>query len=147
MLFLSTFTNNIDPKGRVSVPGGFRSCALSEQFQGVVLYRSFTADCIEGVTMSRLEKIALAADNLDIFGKELDDLSALLFADARPLQFDVAGRIVIPAELLKHANIKDTALFVGRGNSFQIWNPEKFKQSLSKSLATLQKSRPEFKIV
>ena len=96
--------------------------------------------------MSRMEKIANATDQMGIFDGKLDDLSAMLFADARPLLFDVTGRIVIPNELLKHANIKETALFVGRGNSFQIWNPADFENIQQASLHNLQKIRPELKI-
>ena len=62
------------------------------------------------------------------------------------LMFDVTGRIVIPEELLKHANITDTALFVGRGNSFQIWNPDDFLNAQKSSLSNLRKARPNLKI-
>ena len=145
-LFLSCYENRLDTKGRISVPAAFRSSLNSENFSGVVLYRSFTHNCIEGVSMSRMEKIANATDQMEMFDGELDDLSALIFADARPLQFDVTGRIIIPEDLLKHANIKDTALFVGRGNSFQIWNPSDFASVQEKSLSKLQKNRPSIKI-
>lgn len=96
--------------------------------------------------MSRMEKIASATDQMGIFDGELDDLTALVFADARPLSFDVTGRIVIPEDLLKHANITDKALFVGRGNSFQIWNPDDFMNAQKTSLNKLQKNRPNLKI-
>ena len=145
-LFLSSYENRLDTKGRVSVPAAFRSSLIDEKFSGVVLYRSFTHNCIEGLSMSRMEKMANAADKMCVFDNDLDDLSALLFADARPLQFDVTGRIVIPDELLKHANITDTALFVGRGNSFQIWNPSDFAKIQQSSLTNLHKSRPSLKI-
>lgn len=145
-LFLSCYENRLDTKGRISVPAAFRSSLNNENFSGVVLYRSFTHNCIEGVSMSRMEKIAGATDKMEMFDGELDDLSALVFADARPLQFDVTGRIIIPEDLLKHANITDTALFVGRGNSFQIWNPSDFALTQEKSLSKLQKNRPSIKI-
>lgn len=145
-LFLSCYENRLDTKGRISVPAAFRSSLNSENFSGVVLYRSFTHNCIEGVSMSRMEKIASATDQMEMFDGELDDLSALVFADARPLQFDVTGRIIIPEDLLKHANITDTALFVGRGNSFQIWKPSDFALTQEKSLSKLQKNRPSIKI-
>ncbi len=145
-LFLSCYENRLDTKGRISVPAAFRSSLNNENFSGVVLYRSFTHNCIEGVSMSRMEKIANATDQMEMFDGELDDLSALVFADARPLQFDVTGRIIIPEDLLKHANITDTALFVGRGNSFQIWNPSDFALTQEKSLSKLQKNRPSIKI-
>lgn len=145
-LFLSSYENRLDTKGRISVPASFRSAVTSENFQGVVLYRSFTNNCIEGLSMSRMEKMATATDQMGVFDSELDDLSAMLFADARPLQFDVTGRIVIPEDLLAHAGIKDTALFIGRGNGFQIWNPAAFVDTQNKSLNNLRKLRPNLKI-
>lgn len=96
--------------------------------------------------MSRMEQLAAATDKMGVFDSELDDLSAMLFADARPLAFDVTGRIVIPADLLRHAGITDTAVFVGRGNSFQIWNPDAFRAAQEKSLNNLRSARPNLKI-
>ena len=96
--------------------------------------------------MSRMEQMASATDKMGVFDSELDDLTAMLFADARQLAFDVTGRIVIPSDLLKHANITDSAVFVGRGNSFQIWNPDAFHAAQEKSLQNLRCSRPNLKI-
>ena len=145
-LFLSSYENRLDTKGRISVPASFRAAIASDKFAGVILYRSFTNNCIEGLSMARLEQLAAATDKMGVFDGALDDLSAMLFADARPLSFDVTGRIVIPADLLVHAGIKDSAVFVGRGNSFQIWNPDAFRRAQGDSLARLRKSRPDFKI-
>ncbi len=145
-LFLSSYENRLDTKGRVSVPASFRASIDAENFAGVVLYRSFTNNCIEGLSMSRMEKMAAATDQMGVFDGTLDDLSAMLFADARPLTFDVTGRVIIPEDLLAHAGITDTAVFVGRGNSFQIWNPDAFREMQSKSLSNLRKSRPNLKI-
>ncbi len=145
-LFLSSYENRLDTKGRISVPASFRASVAGEKFAGVVLYRSFTNNCIEGLTMSRMEQMATATDKMGIFDSELDDLSALLFADARQLAFDVTGRIIIPADMLKHAGITDTAVFVGRGNSFQIWNPDAFRKMQSQAMENLRKSRPNIKI-
>ena len=141
-LFLSFYENRLDTKGRISVPAPFRASLNNDKFGGVVLYRSFTNKCIEGLSMARMEQLAAATDKMGVFDNSLDDLSAMLFADARPLSFDVTGRIVIPNDLLKHAGIKDTALFVGRGNSFQIWNPDEFRAVQEKSLENLRSARP-----
>ncbi len=145
-LFLSSYENRLDTKGRISVPASFRAAIAKDDFAGVILFRSFTNNCIEGLTLTRMEQMANATDKMGVFDSELDDLTAMLFADARQLAFDVTGRIVIPAELLKHANITDTAVFVGRGNSFQIWNPDAFRAAQEKSLQNLRQSRPNIKI-
>jgi len=145
-LFLSSYENRLDSKGRISVPASFRASISSDKFAGVVLYRSFTNNCIEGLSMSRMESLAAATDKMGVFDGTLDDMSAMLFADARPLAFDVTGRIVIPADLLAHAGITDRAVFVGRGNSFQIWNPDAFYKMQSGAMSRLRKNRPDFKI-
>ena len=145
-LFLSSYENRLDTKGRISVPASFRAAVSSEQFMGVVLYRSFTNKCIDGLSMSRMEQLASATDKMGVFDGTLDDLSAMLFADTRPLQFDVTGRIVIPADLLAHAGITDRAVFVGRGTSFQIWNPDEFAKMQNGALSRLRNSRPDLKI-
>jgi MraZ protein len=141
-LFLSSFTNKIDAKGRISVPAAFRAAVSGEQFAGVVLFRSFTGKCIDGMPMSRMEKMADAADQMNVFDAKLDELTAMMFADARQLSFDVTGRIVVPGDLLEHAGISGEAVFVGRGKSFQIWDPAAFAKMQSESLAKLQREKP-----
>ena len=83
---------------------------------------------------------------MGVFDDALDDLSAMLFADARQLAFDVTGRIVIPADLLAHAGITDTAVFVGRGNGFQIWNPDAFRAAQTAAMRRLHDARPNLVI-
>lgn len=145
-LFLSTFENKIDEKGRVSVPSSFRNAVKDESFQGVILYRSFTSKCIEGCTISRMQELSEATDSLDIFSKQQEDLTALLFANAKELPFDSAGRIIIPTEILKDVCIKGTAMFVGRGKTFQIWNKSEFDKSQKESLEKAKKSRPSLQL-
>ena len=93
--------------------------------------------------MSRMEQLAAATDKIGVFDDAMDDLSAMLFADARPLAFDVTGRIVIPSDLLTHAGITDRAVFVGRGNGFQIWHPDAFANVQARAMSNLRTTRPE----
>ena len=57
-LFLSTFTNKVDKKGRVSVPATFRAALSELSFPGIVAYRSFTALCIEGCGMDFMQRLS-----------------------------------------------------------------------------------------
>jgi MraZ protein len=148
-LFLSTFENKIDKLGRVSAPAPFRSAVAKnsdEYFSGVVLYRSFKDQCIEGSDLGRMETLSNAADNLDVFSEKQDDLTALIFADARQCAFDTTGRILLPKDLITHAGLKDKALFVGLGKTFQIWNPEIFAKKEKIVREKAQKSIPTLKL-
>ena len=48
---------------------------------------------------------------------------------------DETGRLVLPPDHAAHAGISDLAVFVGQGNRFQIWAPERFKDHSEKARA------------
>jgi len=146
MLFLSTFENKIDSTGRVSVPATFRASLINSLYAGVILYPSFTAPCLEGMDYERMVALCEASDNLDVFSEKNENLNSLLFAESRQAPFDSAGRISITADLLHQAQIKETALFVGKGKTFQIWNPKKFVEYQKQVRKQAQKDRPTLKI-
>ena len=132
-LFLSAFTNKIDSKGRVSVPAQFRSSLVNPDFSGVVVYESFVNDCIEGCDIDRIRKISESIDNLDPFSADRDALATALLGGSFQLSIDADGRVILPESLLKKLKIKSTAVFVGKGPTFEIWNPEKFDDYMAKS--------------
>ena len=141
-LFLSTFVNKVDKKGRVSVPSTFRAALTGQAFQGVVAYRSFTSACIEGCGMDFMERLSDGAQSLDAFSSEQENLSALIFADARQLAWDPEGRIALPLDIMEHAGITETVAFVGKGQTFQIWQPEAYKLVEAEIRARALQSRP-----
>ena len=125
-LFLSTYTNKIDKKGRVSVPSQFRATLSSQSFQGVVLFRSNVHSCLEGVPWSYMEEVGKRLENFDFLSSEQDDLATTIFGSAVQLPLDGDGRIILPADLIEFSELADKVSFVGLGNKFQIWNPELF---------------------
>ncbi len=115
-LFLSTFINKIDNKGRVSVPAQFRLSLANQDFSGIVVYESFINDCIEGCDISRIKKLSDSIDNLDPFSEERDAFATTILGSAMQLAMDSDGRVIIPENLLKKTAIKDKALFVLSGD-------------------------------
>ncbi len=125
-LFLSTYINKVDKKGRVSVPATFRAALGKETFNGIIAFRSYKLAAIEACSMDRMKLISESVDNLDLFSDDQDDLTATIFADSHQLAFDSDGRIMLPDDLRQHAHIDDRAAFIGRGATFQIWDPDAF---------------------
>ena len=129
-MFLSTYENKLDKKGRVSVPASFRSYLSNLGYNGIICYPSFNNNCIEAWPQDRIEKISNAIDSLNPFEEKKDYFATSILSESINLQFDTEGRILITTKLLKHAKIKSNILFVGQGKTFQIWEPacyEKFK--------------------
>ena len=144
-LFLDTIINKVDAKGRVSLPSDYRAI-VKELSTEIVCYRSLTSPCIEGCTEDLLEKLATEIENsTDFFSETQDDLTNLIFGDAKRFSFDSTGRIVLTEKLLKHAQITDSAVFVGKGRKFQIWNPENWEKEEARIRAEVLKKRPSIK--
>lgn len=141
-LFLDTVYNKVDTKGRVSLPADYRSI-VKELNSEIVCYRSLSAPCIEGCVEDLLEKLASEIEtSTDFFSQTQDDLTNLIFGDAKRFTFDSTGRIVLSEKLLQHAQISDTAVFVGKGRKFQIWNPQNWEKEEARVRAEVLKNRP-----
>ena len=134
-MFLSTYENKLDKKGRVSVPASFRSYLSNLGYNGVICYPSFNTQSIEAWPQDRIEKISNAIDSLNPFEEKRDFFATSILSESINLQFDSEGRILLSSKLLKHSKIKNSILFVGQGKTFQIWEPtifEKFKVNARK---------------
>ena len=127
-MFLSTYENNLDKKGRVSVPASFRSYLSNMGYNGIICFPSFNNQSIESWPQDRIEKISSAIDSLNPFEDKKDYFATSILSESINLQFDSEGRILITEKLLKHAKIKNSMLFVGQGKTIQIWEPTSFEK-------------------
>lgn len=144
-LFMDTITNKVDAKGRVSLPSDYRAI-VKELSTEIVCYRSLSAPCIEGCLEDTLDKLATEIENsTDFFSETQDNLTNLIFGDAKRFPFDSTGRIVLTEKLLQHAGITDAAVFVGKGRKFQIWSPENWAREEARIRAEVLKNRPVLK--
>ena len=127
-MFLSTFENKLDKKGRVSVPASFRSYLSNVGYNGIICYPSFNNRSIEAWPQDRIEKISNTIDTLNPFQEKKDYFATSILSESINLQFDSEGRILLTKKLLKHAKIKSSMIFVGLGKTFQIWEPTNFER-------------------
>jgi MraZ protein len=145
-LFLSTFTNKVDRKGRVSVPATFRAALASQSFAGIVCFPSFTSSCLEGMGIDRLETLSAGMDQFDAFSAEQDDMARLVFAQSRQLAWDPEGRIMLPEDFLQFSGITTHAAFVGMGKTFQIWEPGALDAAMRAARERAAEKRPTLRV-
>ena len=129
-MFLSSYENKIDKKGRVSVPSSFRAYLNSMGFNGFVTYPSFNNFALDACAQDRIEKLSESIDSLGPFEDKRDYFATSVLSESINLSFNSEGRVSIPEKLIKHAKIKSSIVFVGLGKVFQMWDPnlfEKFK--------------------
>ena len=141
-MFLSSYENKIDKKGRVSVPATFRSNLNSMGYNGFITYPSFNNLALDACAQDRIEKLSESIDSLGPFDDKRDYFATSVLSESINLNFDSEGRVTIPNKLLNHAKIKSSIVFVGLGKVFQMWDPklfERFKQ-ISKKKSYINRS-------
>jgi MraZ protein len=125
-LFLSTFENRIDKKGRLSVPAPFRS-VLERRRDPLYLFKSLTESCLEGCGPERIGQIVDAIDSMDSLSAEVATLQTML-SSAQEMKLDSEGRIMLSPDFISFAELQDVALYAGIGRSFQIWLPDRYRK-------------------
>lgn len=123
-LFASNTVNNVDKKGRVSIPAPFRTTLGGEAMLRGLL--SIDHPVVEAGGKAMMQQYERRLDMLDPFSQAYEDWSHYLLGDALELKLDGEGRIAISERLREHTGIGEQVLFEGRGNSFWMWEPSKY---------------------
>ena len=109
-MFLSSYENKLDKKGRVSVPATFRSHLSSLGYNGFISYPSFNHSALEACSQDRIEKLSNTIDSLNPFEEKRDYFATSILSESVNLQFDTEGRVSLTSKLLNHAKIKNNVL-------------------------------------
>ena len=104
----------------------------------MIVYESLRNPCVEACGIQRFEKMNSQIEEMDPFSEEREAFADTLFGQSIQLHIDGDGRVMIPAPLLEAAGIKDAALFVGKGETFEIWNPDDYAKHSAKARAVVK---------
>ena len=150
-MFLSTATNSLDAKGRVSVPADFRATISATPsklpFDGIVVWPSLDGNYLEGGGISLLEDFQNSLDQREYYDEARSSLQYMIFSSARQLAFDSGGRVSLPKDLHEYAGLNGKVTFVGLGRRFEIWSPKALEERKEGLLALARESRHLLKTV
>ena len=130
--FQGSALNAVDAKGRVSIPaflrgvierrGDARTIVLAkhEAFPCLSAYDPAYAALMHAKLERLLEKKETDADAQ----LEYQQRNLVAFAATEEVPYDSSGRILMPPMMRSKGQIGDFALFLGTGETFQIWNPD-----------------------
>jgi len=122
--FVGAIAAKVDKKGRVSVPAKFRAVLKESAFYALPSPRNLSVECRTEDVMERLSE---SFDELDTSSVEQDRQLQVNFGEAFEFTIDGDGRTVLSDEAMEHTGITDSAIFVGKGKLFQIWEPAAYR--------------------
>ena len=133
-LFQGSALNAVDAKGRVSVPaflrqvierrGDARTIVLAkhEAFKALAAYDPAYA----ALKHAKLERLAEKTETDPTADLEYARRTMMAFGATEEVPYDSSGRVLLPPMMRAKGGIEELALFIGVGETFQIWNPKLF---------------------
>ena len=133
-LFQGSALNAVDAKGRVSVPAFLRSVIERRgDAKTIVLAKHEAFACLSAydpayaaLKHQKLERQFEKEETNPDAQLEYQQRNLMAFAATEETPYDTSGRIVLPPMMRRKGKIEELALFLGTGETFQIWNPAVF---------------------
>jgi MraZ protein len=120
-MFLGRFAHTVDAKGRLAIPARFRDALAG----GVVVTRGIDR-CLSVYPMEAWLPLAERISALPITDPDARTFRRMVFAEAANLELDAQGRILLPPELRRYADLDRDAYVVGVNTSIEVWSPARW---------------------
>ncbi len=133
-MFQGEHQNQLDAKGRVSVPAAFRD-ALARHWgmPEIVIARWPYDPCLAVWPVSEWERFRARLDARPS-SPQKRAFQRVVFGSATELVPDRQGRVLLPQPLREYAGLEREVRFVGAGETFQIWDAARWREQLEKDL-------------
>lgn len=138
-IFSGTDTQNMDTKGRLAIPARLRADLVDlsqaeDPAQRIVLTVSPNAkrECLVGYTVAEWEALLAMLGELP----NTDDVQTLkdrLVFNAKQLELDKQGRMLVPSELREPLGMAGPVRVVGAIKKIEFWTPDAHAAHLQRS--------------
>jgi len=117
MAFLGRFDHQLDDKKRVAIPARYR-----DQFDKPAYLTASPDGCIAVYPKAAFD--SAAAEVLEVSAKTPEGRGGRrqFFGLAADVPKDSQGRLLVPAPLLEHAQLKKDVVVIGAGEYFELWD-------------------------
>jgi MraZ protein len=127
---IGTYECKADAKGRVLF-----SAALKKQLQpilneGFVIKRAVFQPCLELYSIEEWNLMMAKINKLNRFVKKNNDFIRRCTAGVKMVEFDAAGRVLIPKDLCDFAGIKKQVVLSSAVNIIEIWDKDNYEKAI-----------------
>ena len=117
MSFVGSYKHSMDAKKRIFIPSKFRD-DLGEEFYITRKFDTYLSIYTADEWQAYVEKIEKLPES------EAVEIQDFLLGAAQKCVPDSSGRIILDEELMRHAGINKSVVFVGVGKQIRIWAEE-----------------------
>ncbi len=123
MAFRGTDLHTVDDKGRVAIPARYRH----EFAEGIVL--TFQPEgCVEVYPTKNYDEVSALFTEEPATHLKGRRMRRGFFPLSEDAQLDRQGRILLPTQYRRDAQLNGAVVIIGRRECLEIWNPQRWEQ-------------------
>jgi MraZ protein len=141
-MFMGEFRHSLDSKNRIIIPAKFR-----DELGSTFVVTKGLDGCLTVYTSQQWEGVMKQLEQLPATKHETRMYIRSLTANAAECEFDSQGRIQLPSNLVRQAEIAKQCVIIGAADHVEIWAEErwdKYSEEASGSFEDIAESLTEF---
>ena len=119
----------LDTKGRLAMPARYRERIVERSNGRLVATLDRSDRCLLIYTLPEWEEIELKLRRLPTLNRATRRLQRLMIGHAADLELDANGRVLIPPSLREYAGLTRSAVLIGQGNRFELWDEVQWNEN------------------
>ena len=128
--FIGTYECKADDKGRIMLPVLLKKQLSDKLKNGFVIKRAVFNSCLELYPQKEWDELMLKVNKLNRVNKKNIDFIRRFTAGVRQIEIDISGRILIPKDLIIHANISKEIVVSSAVNILEIWDKDSYENAI-----------------
>lgn len=130
--FIGDYTCKVDPKGRITLPTAFKRQMPAAAQDKFVIKKDIYEKCLVLYPIDEWDRqVQEIQANTNPNNREHSALVRGLFKDIAELEIDANNRVLIPARLLKVAEIDKDVVLAGLPGKIELWSKDLYEQATS----------------
>jgi MraZ protein len=126
-VFYGEYEHSLDGKNRLSIPASFRETVEANETTKV-LYMTLGLDkCLFLYTESQWGRVTASLRAMQFTGAAARRFNRIFFSNARKLEIDDQGRVLVPEPLKSQAEIAKSVTVIGVDDRIEVWDRELWK--------------------
>jgi len=124
------FAHTIDGKGRVSVPASFRDQLIDDHRLVLTPFTVMGERCVEVYPYAEWQKLLAKFEAMPKFNAKSIRFQLGYIGRSHRSEIDSAGRILLPAQLRQHADLKRDVVVMGQSHMFRLMDEERYRKAM-----------------
>jgi len=125
--FNSCYRHGVDEKRRVQIPAKWRPEDEGVELTMILWPKHNVGACLRVLPPAKMARLVADIEALPNSDPYKSVLRRRIGSKSAQVALDKAGRICLPEDMARAADIKDEAMLVGLLTSIEIWNPSRYE--------------------